>query len=173
MASAKNNVKRPTDSLRILGIDPGLQVTGYGIVDATPRRVTLVEGGIIRCSTRYALERRLKMIFEGMSEVLTEYQPAMVVVEELYSTYRHPRTAILMAHARGVIYLAATQANLSITSYSATEVKRALTGSGHASKAQMQRVVQQRLRLAKTPQPPDVADALALALCHSQRCFRG
>jgi crossover junction endodeoxyribonuclease RuvC len=156
-----------------MGIDPGLRVTGYGVVDATLRRATLVEGGIIRCATQPPLERRVKMIFEGVREVLVEYAPSAVVVEELYATYRHPRTAILMAHARGVIYLAAAQLNLPVWSYPATEVKRALTGSGHASKAQMQRVVQQRLRLKETPHPSDVADALALALCHSQRQFRG
>jgi crossover junction endodeoxyribonuclease RuvC len=156
--------------LRIIGIDPGLRITGYGVIDATPRRATLVEGGIIRCAAQPPLERRMRAIFEGISEVLAEYQPSVVIVEELYATYRHPRTAILMAHARGVIYLAAAELNLEVRSYPATEVKRALTGSGHASKTQIQRVVQQRLRLGTAPHPPDVADALALALCHSQRC---
>ncbi|MCS6862804.1 MAG: crossover junction endodeoxyribonuclease RuvC [Abditibacteriales bacterium] len=164
MSSAKSG-----SALRIIGIDPGLRVTGYGVIDATPRGVTLVEGGVVRCSASLPLEKRVETIFEGICEVLAEHRPAIVIVEELYSTYRHPRTALLMAHARGVIYLAAAQANLPLSSYTATEIKRALTGSGHASKAQIQRVVQQRLRLKSPPRPPDVADALALALCHSQR----
>lgn len=155
--------------MRIIGIDPGLRVTGYGVIDATPRGVTLVEGGVVRCSASLPLEKRVEIIFEGICEVLAEHRPSVVIVEELYSTYRHPRTAILMAHARGVIYLAAARANVPVSSYTATEIKRALTGSGRASKTQIQRVVQQRLRLRISPRPPDVADALALALCHSQR----
>jgi crossover junction endodeoxyribonuclease RuvC len=168
MTSAKSS-----PGLRIIGIDPGLRVTGYGVIDATPRGVTLVEGGVVRCSASLPLEKRVEAIFEGICEVLAEHQPSIVIVEELYSTYRHPRTAILMAHARGAVYLAAARADLQVNSYTATEVKRALTGSGHASKAQMQRVVQQRLHLKSPPRPPDVADALALALCHGQRCLRG
>jgi len=100
------------------------------------------------------------------AESLREAGVEPVSLEELYSHYKRPRTAILMGHARGVIYLAAAQAGVPVSSYSATQVKRILTGSGRASKGQVQRAIQRELRMVSLPEPPDVADALALAICH-------
>lgn len=152
-----------------MGIDPGLGVTGYGVVDAVGVRLALVEGGAIRTNPRGAMPSRLHSLHREVLEAIDEHHPDLIVVEELYAAYSHPRTAILMAQARGVILLAAEQRVIPVVGYAATEVKRALTGSGHASKAQMQRTVAQRLRLRKLPEPADVADALALAMCHALR----
>ena len=97
---------------------------------------------------------------------MDQYHPGVVVVEQLFAHYDHPRTAILMAHARGVILLAAGQRDMPVQSYNATRIKKIVTGNGHASKDQMQRTIQRELGLPQLPEPPDVADALAAALCH-------
>lgn len=162
--------------MRILGIDPGLQITGYGLVDATgptaaaplgdPR---LVEAGVIRLRPRDSLEIRLAALHADLLELINEFHPTRLAVEKLFAHYRHPRTAILMGHARGVILLAAQQHNLPVTHLPATEVKKAVTGYGHASKEQMQRAVQSQCGLAEPPSPPDVADAIAIALCCARR----
>lgn len=99
-------------------------------------------------------------------EIVGQFRPEVVVVEQLYSHYAHPRTAILMAHARGVVFLAAAEHNVPLVSYNATRIKKTVTGSGRASKEQMQRTIQRELGLVQLPEPPDVADALAAALCH-------
>jgi crossover junction endodeoxyribonuclease RuvC len=98
--------------------------------------------------------------------VLEQFKPDVVVVEQLFAHYEHPRTAILMAHARGVLFLAAAQHGLPVVSYNATRIKKTITGNGRAAKEQVQRTVQRELGLARLPEPPDVADALAAALCH-------
>lgn len=152
-----------------MGIDPGLGITGYGVIEANGSRVTLIEGGTIRSHPRRSLSERLATLFQDLGETIEQHGPDLIVVEELYAAYGHPRTAIQMAHARGVILLAAAQRAITVAGYPASEVKRSLTGSGRAGKTQIQRVVAQRLRLRKLPQPSDVADALALALCHASR----
>jgi crossover junction endodeoxyribonuclease RuvC len=153
--------------MRILGIDPGLQRTGYGLVDAVPGRVRLVEAGVIRVEPRRPLEERLKEIADGLREVFKEFRPDVAVVEQLFSTYNHPKTAILMGHALGVIFLAAAEAEVPVHSYAPNRIKQAVTNSGHADKRQVQRAVQLAFALKEPPQPPDVADALAIALCHA------
>lgn len=159
--------------MRILGIDPGLERTGYGIIDAPPAGTPrLVEAGVITTRPADALPARLMEIQSALAAVLAEFKPDAVAVEQLYSHYAHPRTAILMGHARGVVLLAAAEAGVAIESYSATHVKKSLIGSGHASKQQVQRAVQSVFRLVRAPQPPDVADALAVALCHAYRAAR-
>lgn len=151
---------------RILGIDPGLNTTGYGVIETTPRGVKLIEAGVIRGKTRGSLEARLKEIHEGVAEVIAALKPQFLAIEQLYSHYERPRTAILMGHARGVIILAASLVGIPTKSYAATQVKRMLTGAGRASKAQMQNAICREFGLLKPPEPPDVADALAIALCH-------
>jgi crossover junction endodeoxyribonuclease RuvC len=105
-------------------------------------------------------------VYDGIVEVIGQFRPQVVVVEQLYAHYAHPRTAILMAHARGVIFLAASQQALPVISYNATRVKKTITGNGRAPKDQVQRTIQRELGLASLPEPADVADALAVALCH-------
>jgi crossover junction endodeoxyribonuclease RuvC len=150
---------------RILGIDPGLLTTGYGVVAVRGSAIELVEGGTIRPANRRApLEQRLVAIFCDMADLLREAKPAVVAIEDLYTRYERPRTAILMGHARGVIALAAGLAAIPVEAFTASQVKRALTGEGRASKAQVQRAVAEVLGLSRIPEPADVADALAIAL---------
>jgi crossover junction endodeoxyribonuclease RuvC len=150
-----------------MGIDPGLGCTGYGVVDARARYMELVEGGTIRPDSAQPLERRLMDLHDAASQVIRRLGPEAVVVEEVYSKYDHPRTAILMGHARGAILLAAAQNGVDVFSYAASRVKNALTGSGRASKEQVQKMITQLLSLASEPRPVDITDALALAACHA------
>lgn len=159
----------PEHTSRILGIDPGLRVTGYGVLEAGLSRPRVLEAGVIRTAERNAkpdMARRVQAVFDGLVEILDQFQPKVLAVEQLYAHYKHPRTAILMGHARGVIFLAAAQRGLRVVSYNATRIKKTITGSGRASKEQIQRTIQRELGLAQVPEPPDVADALAAALCH-------
>ncbi|MCS6801595.1 MAG: crossover junction endodeoxyribonuclease RuvC [Chloroflexota bacterium] len=150
---------------RIVGVDPGLGTTGYGVIAVRGATIELVEGGTIRPANRRApIEQRLATIFGDISALLREMQPVVVAIEDVYTRYERPRTAILMGHARGVIALAAGLANIPVEAYTASQVKRALTGEGRASKGQVQRAVAEVLGLPRVPEPPDVADALALAL---------
>jgi crossover junction endodeoxyribonuclease RuvC len=154
---------------RVLGVDPGLQVTGYAVLEGRPRGPRVLEAGIVRGAEGRAttdLAQRVRNLYDGIVEVLEQYRPTAVAVEQLFAHYQHPRTAILMAHARGVIFLAAAQRGLPVQSYNATRIKKTITGNGRASKEQVQRTVQRELGLPQLPEPPDVADALAAALCH-------
>src|SRR5262245_33896183 len=151
---------------RILGVDPGLNITGYAVVQRQLGRLNIVEAGMIRGRSRGDLPARLAEIHEGIADVIATLKPEVLSLEELYSHYERPRTAILMGHARGVICLAATQAGLPVRSYSATQVKRLLTGNGRAPKSQVQQAICHEFALAAPPEPPDVADAIAIALCH-------
>lgn len=153
---------------RILGIDPGLRITGYGVLERGGPRPRLCEAGVVRPADDGAssLPQRIRSIHAGVVEVIGQYQPSVVVVEQLYAHYAHPRTAILMGHARGAILLAAAQHDVPVVSYAATRIKKTITGSGRASKEQMQRTIQRELGLTRLPEPADVADALAVALCH-------
>jgi len=128
---------------------------------------------VLRSREKDPLEKRLLEIHRGISEVICEFAPTIVVVEELYSKYAHPKTAILMGHARGMIYVAAAAQAIPVLSYASTRIKNSLTGHGRASKEQVQRMVQRSFRLDQIPHPPDVADALAVALCHHNVLMHG
>ena len=151
---------------RILGVDPGLNITGYGVLERRSGAPRLSEAGVIRSRVRNSLAVRVGEIYKGVVEVIETLQPAVMALEELYTHYDRPKTAILMAHARGAICLAAVEAGIPVVHYAATQIKKMLTGSGRAPKGQMQRAIQRELGLATLPEPPDVADALAVALCH-------
>jgi crossover junction endodeoxyribonuclease RuvC len=151
---------------RIVGIDPGLNITGYAVVERTSRGLSLIEAGMIRGRSRGDMAARLNEVYAGVSDVVSTFQPSAMALEELYSHYERPRTAILMGHARGVICLAAAQAKIPVVNYSATQVKRLLTGNGRAPKSQVQQAICHEFGLTTTPEPPDVADAMAIALCH-------
>ncbi|MEX2113894.1 MAG: crossover junction endodeoxyribonuclease RuvC [Pirellulales bacterium] len=155
-----------TEALRILGIDPGLNITGYGVLEVARGGIHLCEAGVVRGKTKGSLTARLAEIHAGIADVIQSLAPTSMAVEQLYSHYKHPRTAILMGHARGVICLAAAQANVDVVHYSATQIKRILTGDGRAPKSQVQIAIRNELHLAQVPDPPDVADALAVAVCH-------
>lgn len=151
---------------RVLGIDPGLNITGYAVIDQTPGKLTLVEAGVIRGQTKGSLTARLKEIHLGVLDVVQSLKPHVMAIEQLYSHYERPRTAIIMGHARGVICLVAALAEIELKHYAATQVKKTLTGNGRAPKTQMQNAICREFGLVKPPEPPDVADALAVALCH-------
>jgi len=151
--------------MRILGIDPGLGVTGYGVIDWRPIRPPLVDGGVIRLRPKTPLVDRLVELELELDSLLDEHKPDVCAVEQLYSHYGHPRTAILMGHARGVVLLAARRRGLRVEQFAANRIKQSITGHGHASKVQMQRAVQAQWNLPRLPDPPDVADALAVAFC--------
>jgi crossover junction endodeoxyribonuclease RuvC len=153
----------------ILGIDPGLQLTGYGLIDFTPAHSKLIDAGVIRLDAKTPLPDRLVELERELTELIRESRPQICAVEQLYAHYAHPRTAILMGHARGVILLAARKLSVPVEQFPANRVKQSVVGHGHASKTQVQRAIQLQFRLDEPPNPPDVADALAIALC----CGRG
>lgn len=153
-------------AVRILGIDPGLNITGYGVLDRVDSKPKVIEAGVVRGTSKQSLTDRLVEIHRGVADVIDALRPAVMALEQLYSHVAHPRTSILMGHARGVICLAAAQAGIPVVHYPATQIKRILTGNGRASKSQMQSAITRELRLSAVPEPPDVADALAVAVCH-------
>src|SRR5262245_1768672 len=159
-----------TIPVRILGLDPGLQVAGYGVLEVNSSGPVVCEAGVIKGvdsgRSKADMGRWVVNLYTGIVEVMEQYRPATMAVEQLYAHYQHPRTAILMAHARGALLLAAGLRDIPVTSYNATAIKKTITGHGRAGKAQMQHAMLRELRLATLPEPPDVADALAVALCH-------
>jgi crossover junction endodeoxyribonuclease RuvC len=163
---------RQVGTFRVLGIDPGLHVTGYAVVDFGRDGQAVVEAGTLRTAARADLAERIHQIYDDLRAVLAETQPDLAAIEQLYAHYAHPRTAILMAHARGAVMLACRQASVKMQHLSATRVKKGLTGNGHASKLQVARAVQQLCRLRSLPSPSDVADALAIALCAGRSAGR-
>jgi crossover junction endodeoxyribonuclease RuvC len=148
----------------VLGIDPGLVGTGYGLVEPGIGRAALVDAGVVVTPADLALEARLQLIHDGVAAVLDKHAPAVLVLEDLFTEYRFPRTALLMAHARGVVCLAACQRGVPVAALAPAEVKRAIAGHGAAGKAQIGESVRRLLGLAAAPRPSHVADALALAL---------
>lgn len=149
-----------------IGIDPGLNRTGYALLERTPRGPRLCEGGVIRSTRAKTLAQRVHEIGSGLREVLEEFGPASMAIEQVFSMGKNPKTALLMAHARGAILMAAEDAGLVVVHYTPTQVKKLLTGSGRASKEQVQHAVSRELGLDEVLEPNDVADAFAVALCH-------
>src|SRR3989338_9328265 len=153
--------------MRILGVDPALIVTGYGIIDVYKNRFSLVEAGVIKTSSQQKLTDRLEKIYTAVKEIILETKPEALVLEKLYAHYRHPTTAYLLGQARGVICLAAATSNIPLFEYAATRVRKAILGRGSAAKYQIQRMVASMLNINTLPKYTDVTDALALAITHS------
>lgn len=153
-----------------MGVDPALRTTGYGVIERANRRVRLVEAGIVTPKNGGTLEARLCELHAAIADVIEATRPSIVVIEELYTTYKNPRTAILMGHARGVLCLASAQAGVAVATLGHSHVKRALVGSGGARKEQVGAMVRQLLGLRAIPKPHDVSDALALALAFDNIC---
>ena len=151
--------------MKILGIDPGLQVCGYAVIETKLLDTQLIEAGVFRTDAKAELAERLCQIADDIGQVLEAHKPDAVSVEQLYAHYKHPRTAILMGHARGVILQKAAEAGATVKDYAATRIKKSLTGNGRATKSQMQLSIQSVLGLPQPPEPADVADAIAIALC--------
>jgi len=156
---------------RVIGIDPGLRITGFALVSLADGELEprLVEAGVIRVNAKQSIEGRLGQLFSELDALLGELKPQRMAVEKLYAHYKHPRTAILMGHARGVILLAAQRHNVPVEHLPSTEVKKAITGYGHASKRQIQEAVREQCHLKEIPEPPDVADAIAIAMTFARR----
>lgn len=151
---------------RIVGIDPGLQRTGYAILEGgrSDRDARLIEAGVVRITPRVPLEYRLIELESNLESLLETHRPRVLACEQLFAHYKHPRTAILMGHARGVVLALAARRSIGVVHVASTHAKRWLTGNGHATKAQVQRAVAATLRLPCIPEPHDVADAIAIAL---------
>jgi len=147
-----------------MGVDPGLMATGFGVLETSPGGVAVVDAGVVTTAAGQSLEARLHAIYGGIYRIIEGQAPALLIVEDLYTEYKFPRTAVLMGHARGIIYLAARQLGVTLLALTPSEVKRAVTGNGAAGKAQVQRAVQTLLGLENLPRPSHVADALALAI---------
>lgn len=157
----------PTGPTRVLGVDPGLGTTGYAVLERSGRSARVLEAGVIRSGLpNKALAARLDTLYQGIIEVLEAFPVSALALEQVHSHAKFPRTSILMGHARGVIMLAAQQNGVSIAGYAATRIKKTLTGSGRAPKEQMQHAIRTELGLDRLPEPHDVADACAVALCH-------
>jgi crossover junction endodeoxyribonuclease RuvC len=150
--------------VRILGIDPGLQVTGFGVIDQHGQRLDYVASGCVR-SGRGELAERLKVLLEGLAEVIATHRPAQVVVEKVFVNV-NPQSTLALGQARGTAICAAVLAGLPVAEYTALQVKQAVVGNGHAKKEQVQHMVKRLLALPGSP-GADAADALACAICHA------
>ncbi|MCX5710958.1 MAG: crossover junction endodeoxyribonuclease RuvC [Candidatus Omnitrophica bacterium] len=153
--------------MRILGVDPALTITGYGVIDIDNKKIALIEAGIISTSSKDEIAKRLERINKAVNKLIADTKPDCLVLEKIYAHYRHPTTSYILGQARGVICLACAQAKIPLVEYAATRVKKAIVGKGLASKTQVQRMVANTLNLTSIPKYTDVTDALALALAHS------
>ena len=151
----------------ILGIDPALSVSGYGVVEFGANNLSLIEAGIITTMAKEPITERLGKIYRAINKLILDTKPDVLVLEKIYSHYRHPTTAYILGQARGVIVLACANGKIPLAEYGATRVKKAIVGRGLASKYQVQRTVASMLGLEKLPKYTDVTDALALAITHS------
>lgn len=152
--------------MRIIGIDPGTGILGFGIIEVSGGKVTLVDGGVIKTPSTDTDAERLKTIFEELTGIIKTTKPEAMSVEKLFFA-QNVTTAMTVSQARGVVLLAGTQAGLKISEYTPLQIKQALTGYGRADKKQIQEMVRVILNLKTAPKPDDCADALAAAICHS------
>ncbi|CAJ37675.1 crossover junction endodeoxyribonuclease RuvC [Methanocella arvoryzae] len=152
--------------MRILGIDPGFALVGFGIVEAGKNGLKAGKYGHISTESGLPVPDRLKILYDDMSTVIAEYKPDVVAVEELFFN-KNVKTAIVASHARGVLVLAAVNAGLEVAEYTPLQVKQAVVGYGRATKQQVQLMVTRLLALKEVPKPDDTADALAVAICHA------
>ena len=150
--------------IRILGIDPGLRITGFGILDKSGEKLNYVSSGCIKTSGS-ELPNRLKSILDGVKEIIVQYRPQQVAVEKVFVNI-NPRSTLLLGEARGAAICAAVGNDLPVSEYTALQVKQAVVGRGHAKKEQVQEMVKRLLKLPGNPSP-DAADALACAICHA------
>ncbi len=153
--------------MRIIGIDPGTGIVGFGVIDVVHGKTKLVDAGVIRTKPKQPLEDSLQEIYESLEEIIKETKPQEMAIEKLFFA-QNVTTAMSVAHARGVAMLAGKQADLKITEYTPLQIKQSLTGYGRATKQQIQEMVKISLGLKEVPKPDDCADALAVAIMHSQ-----
>ena len=164
MSTSQSSILNPQSSIRILGIDPGLRITGFGVLDKEGQQLHYVASGCIKTPDG-ELPERLKVILTSLSKVIAQHQPQQVAVEKVFVNV-NPQSTLMLGQARGAAICAAVLANLQVAEYTALQVKQAVVGNGHAGKEQVQLMVQRLLKLSGTPSP-DAADALACAICHA------
>lgn len=150
----------------ILGIDPGIAIVGYGVVEYKGNKFRTIDYGAITTKAHTKLDFRLVSVYDELCEIIHKYKPDAISIEELFFN-TNVKTAITVAHARGVIVLAAAKSGIPTFEYTPLQIKQALTGYGRADKPQMQNMVKIMLNLNAVPKPDDVADALAVAICHA------
>ena len=149
----------------VLGIDCGSEITGYGVVDGSGGKLRYIDAGAIRVSTRNGLPQKLKAIFAALQEVIAKNRPECVAIEDVFYAV-NAKSALKLGHVRGVAMLAASSAGLPVAEYAPLAIKSSVVGYGKAEKSQVQSMVKRLLALKSEPDPPDVADALAIAICH-------
>jgi crossover junction endodeoxyribonuclease RuvC len=152
--------------MRIIGIDPGTGILGFGVIDSIKGKISMVDAGVVRTPPHQALELRLEDIYDSLTEIINETKPSIMVIEKLFFA-RNVTTAMSVAHARGVAMLAGQKAKMQIVEYTPLQIKLALTGYGKADKKMVQEMVRLQLGLKEVPKPDDCADALAAAIMHS------
>lgn len=152
--------------MRILGIDPGVAIVGFGVIEYNQNIFKVVDYGKITTPAKTPLPKRLKMVYDSMTELIDTYKPDVVAMEELFFN-TNVTTAIAVGHARGVLVLSAENANIPLSEYTPLQIKQAVTGYGRADKNQVQQMVKMFLGLSEVPKPDDTADALAVAICHA------
>ena len=151
--------------MRVIGIDPGTAITGWGVIEGDGQKLHLVAYGVVITPAQQSLAQRLQTIYSELTVIIRQWQPETSAIEELFFS-NNAKTALTVGHGRGVAMLALANANLSIAEYKPMEVKQAITGHGGADKAQIQQMVKLLLELEDIPRPDDAADALAVAICH-------
>lgn len=151
--------------MKILGIDPGTAVTGYGVVESISNKYNLVQYGTIKTSAKDPLPIRLHQLFTGLKEVIQQYQPDAVSIESIFYS-ENVKTALILGHTRGALITASVEMGLNVDEYSPREVKRSVVGNGNASKEQVQYMIKMLLGLKEIPKPNDAADGCAIAICH-------
>lgn len=152
--------------MKILGIDPGTGILGFGVINHLARGIEMVDAGVIRTPAHQPLPERLHTIYDNLAEIITTHSPEVMVVEQLFFA-RNVTTAISVSHARGVVLLLARQHNVAFAEFTPMQIKQAVTGYGKADKKQVQEMVRVLLRLKEVPKPDDCADALAAALTYA------
>lgn len=152
--------------MRIIGIDPGTGILGFGVVDVIKGKATMVTAGVIRIPAHTPLDERLEEIFDGLTDIIAETKPSVMAIEKLFFA-RNVTTAMSVSHARGVAMLAGKKGGLELAEYTPLQIKQTLTGYGKADKKQVQEMVRIRLNLTEVPKPDDCADALATAITYS------
>ena len=150
--------------MKILGIDPGLKTTGYGIIEYRQRQIKLLETGIIQPKPKELIQKRIHSIYLALKELIEQHKPEILVLEKIYSHHKHPNTVAILGHVRGVVCLLCAQQNMTLAEHSVKRIRKALTGNGNATKIQTRRIVAHTLRVDEDNLTLDASDALALAM---------
>jgi len=153
--------------MKILGIDPALFVTGYGLIESKNNKLSLLASGVIITSAKKDYSFRLNQIYSQILNIIKQFNPEVIVLEKMYIHFRHPTTAYILGQVKGVISLLSAQTEVPLYEYAPTRIKKSLLGAGQASKYQVQRMVMELLKIKEIPSHTDITDALAVAIAHS------